>query len=129
MAGSLPKEIGFMSTLQFLAVEGNSLTGKFAPEICDIEDMLALTMMENEFTGSIPDCVKDMSSLQMLVMSNNEFDGELPDLSRLVDMKYLVSLPVPLSIFPLSVLRRWGKLVYEQRSHDFGFSLRLNLIL
>jgi len=89
LKGTIPAEIGFLSTLSFLALEGNAIRGGFPPELCNLNQMLALTMMENELVGKLPDCIREMSGLQMLVLSNNYFSDELPDISMLSDMQYL----------------------------------------
>lgn len=78
-----------MTTLEFLALEGNSLNAGFTRELCELKNLIALTMLDNDLVGLVPECLSGLTKLQLLVLSNNQFSQRLPDLSDMTELRFL----------------------------------------
>lgn len=99
LSGQIPPELGQMSSLEDLWLEGNQLTGSIPPELGNLANLERLYLDENLLTGSIPKELGDIGSLEdFRATSNSRHDadgnqtntgltgsipGELGDLSNL----------------------------------------------
>ena len=115
--GSIPTEIGLLSTLFLIDLEHNQITGTIPTEICqltnlghlwlrsnDIEgrlpdcfgsalgdSLLSLNLQDNPMTGALPNQLCELTSLQTIVLDRCMFDGTIPPCigSAWTDMKIL----------------------------------------
>lgn len=98
--GTLPTELGMLTTLEFLDLEYNNLRGPFPEELCNLENLQLLILGVNDLTGPLPRCAwpkmrnarfKDndfkgtiptefcnMPKLLTLIVDNNDLNGEMP---------------------------------------------------
>ena len=104
LTGSIPHEIGLISSLTHIELNDNALTGSFPTllgalsnmiymeelAIKDFANLEYLDISQNSFSGIIPSFVGAFSSLQYLSLSGNSFIGYLP--SSLCQLHNLTSL-------------------------------------
>ena len=89
--GSIPSELGDISTLQYLVVSGAMLTGSIPPELGRLSNLLQLQLNDNSLTGEIPSELGGLSNLQRLVLNGNSLTGEIPsELGGLSNLQRLV---------------------------------------
>ena len=78
LSGTLPPEIGQLTTLVNLDVYGNQLQGEIPPEIGKLDNLTHLALWANQFRGSIPAEMGDMASLEWAALGINELTGPIP---------------------------------------------------
>ncbi|KAJ0809679.1 putative protein kinase RLK-Pelle-LRR-XI-1 family [Helianthus annuus] len=77
--GTIPREIGLLSDLEFLFLFNNSFTGSIPLEIGNLENLHSLHLQSNNLSGIIPaDLGKNNPFLTSVSFSYNSFSGELP---------------------------------------------------
>lgn len=96
--GSIPSGF-FMSTLTFLNLSGNNLTGPIPLQSSHVSELLAmpssqqmeyLDLSGNSLSGSLPAEIGNMGRLKLLSLARNGLSGQLPgELSKLTRLEYL----------------------------------------
>ncbi|PON73394.1 Tyrosine-protein kinase [Parasponia andersonii] len=100
--GSIPEKYSEIQSLDYLGLNGNSLSGKFPasltnrltgqipPELSGLESLMSLDLSNNELTGEMPASFSELKNLTLLNLFRNrfygiiaEFVGELPNLEIL----------------------------------------------
>ncbi|KAK6136110.1 hypothetical protein DH2020_030158 [Rehmannia glutinosa] len=101
--GSIPGEIGNLSSLEILslinnnligifpvAIQGlqklqrlflgtNQLTGSFPSSICTFQNLGSLDLTSNQISGPIPECLSNVTYLRELFLSSNQLDSNIPE--------------------------------------------------
>jgi Leucine-rich repeat (LRR) protein len=79
--GTLPSEIGYLTNLELLDLESNSLSGQlFIPELFNIAGTIRrLRGSDNHFEGTIPQNITNFSNLRELWVADNMFNGTIPE--------------------------------------------------
>ena len=90
LMGSIPSELGDLSSLEFLNLQNNSLTGSIPAELGKLSKLQRLDLGYNALTGSIPTELGSLSSLQQLALGENQLDGTIP--AELGNLSNLTSL-------------------------------------
>ncbi|KAA0066719.1 putative leucine-rich repeat receptor-like serine/threonine-protein kinase [Cucumis melo var. makuwa] len=89
LAGEIPREWG-STKLVNIYLFGNRLTGSIPEEIGNITTLKRLHLGSNQLSGSLPSTLGNLSKLRMLGLSSNNFTGELPvSLGMLTNLTYL----------------------------------------
>ncbi|KAI9327281.1 hypothetical protein BDR26DRAFT_875703 [Obelidium mucronatum] len=87
LSGSIPSQIGLLTNLRFLRLDSNSLSGVIPTEIGDLGLLEYLQLDDNELEGEIPPSVWGLLNLKALNLEKNRLTGSLPEtignLSRL----------------------------------------------
>lgn len=87
LAGSIPSELGRLSSLYWLDLYDNNLSGSIPTALGDLADLQALILYDNDLTGKIPAKLGDLSNLEFLSLHTNQLSGPIPpelgDLSNL----------------------------------------------
>lgn len=78
MSGSIPSEIGDVSTLQSFSITNCDITGTIPTEIGSLTDMTYLWFYDNLLTGPIPSELGNMKKLETLNLQKNYLTGEMP---------------------------------------------------
>ncbi|KAM0021695.1 putative non-specific serine/threonine protein kinase [Helianthus debilis subsp. tardiflorus] len=65
--GSIPKELGNISTLQTLTVEDNMMLGIIQEELGNLSSIEKFRLGGNNFSGKIPDFIRQWRSLVSFV--------------------------------------------------------------
>ncbi|KAL4022445.1 hypothetical protein IC575_016178 [Cucumis melo] len=88
LAGEIPREWG-STKLVNIYLFGNRLTGSIPEEIGNITTLKRLHLGSNQLSGSLPSTLGNLSKLRMLGLSSNNFTGELPvSLGMLTNLTY-----------------------------------------
>ena len=98
LTGSIPPEIGNLTSLEWLALGQNNLTGSIPPEIGKLTNLESL-FLENLFddgsepvrlSGPIPPELGKLTNLRSLQMAGHHFEGSLPsELGNLINLEQI----------------------------------------
>ena len=84
LSGTIPTQIGLLSSLQHLRLEDNRLTGPLPAELGNLASLQTLVVRRNLLTGTIPPFLGVLQQLQGLALDSNRLTGGIPEeLSRL----------------------------------------------
>ena len=90
LTGSIPAELGNLSSLHHLVLGDNQLTGPIPAELGNLANLWRLQLRNNQLTGSIPAELGDLASLTLLDLSNNQLTGSIPtELGNLANLESL----------------------------------------
>ncbi len=105
LTGSIPPELGNLSSLETLNLSGNRLTGSIPPELGNLSSLKFLHLSGNQLTGSIPPELGNLSSLETLYLGgNNGLTGPLPlEMGRLTNLRDLGTSSTRLCLPPALV--------------------------
>ena len=82
----LSPEIGNLTILSKLYLYSNQLTGEIPPEIGNLTNLTGLLLYDNQLTGTIPTEIGNLTNLEVLYLSDNQLTGEIPEsMCNLVD--------------------------------------------
>ena len=88
LTGTIPEELGSLSSLITLHLDDNNMTGTIPRELGNLPNLDELDLADNAFTGTIPRELGNLSNLTWLDLGDNELTGRIPrelgDLSNLV---------------------------------------------
>ncbi|KAI5409421.1 hypothetical protein KIW84_055019 [Lathyrus oleraceus] len=91
LTGTIPKEIGHITSLRLLLLNRNKLSGSLPDELGNLMNMNRLQLDENQLSGSVPESLANMINVRHLHMNNNSFTGQLPSkLSNLSNLMHLL---------------------------------------
>ena len=105
LSGSIPPELGQLSSLVWLDLAGNQLSGSIPPELGQLSNLEMLVLLDNLLNGNIPAELGRLEKLAELHLSNNLLTGSIPselgNLTRLTSFslsrnKLTGSIPVEL---------------------------------
>ncbi len=89
--GEIPSQIGDLSSLEALILEGNELNGHIPTELGNLAILSELNLGWNQLSGEIPVQLSKLSWLQTLDLSSNLLSGKIPpDLGNLTQLKALI---------------------------------------
>lgn len=90
LIGTLPAEIGNLTSLTNLSAGYNTISGSLPPEIGQLSNLDTLFMSYNAVDGTIPIELYNLTNLVRWSMSNNQLNGLLaPEIANLTNLKYL----------------------------------------
>jgi len=88
--GTLPTEIGLLSSLIYLDFSYNSFNGTLPAEFGHWTNLFYLLLSENTFTGTLPTEIGLLTSLFDLELFGNSVNGTIPtEIGLLTSLKYL----------------------------------------
>ena len=76
--GTLPAELGQLSGLTELYLNGNQITGTIPAELGSLSKLRELTLHENMLTGAIPAELGRLPLLERMTLSTNRLTGTIP---------------------------------------------------
>lgn len=89
--GTIPLEIGLLTSLNFLYLDKNKLTSRIPFSIGNLRNLFILNLKDNKLFGSIPSSIGNMTLLTRLDLNNNNLSGSVPreigQLESLVELK------------------------------------------
>ncbi|XP_059429372.1 probable LRR receptor-like serine/threonine-protein kinase At1g06840 isoform X2 [Corylus avellana] len=91
ISGSIPKEIGNISSLELLLLSGNKLTGPLPEELGSLSKLNRIQIDQNHISGSIPISFSNLNKAKHFHMNNNSISGQIPPkLSKLPILVHLL---------------------------------------
>ncbi|KAK6263810.1 hypothetical protein SCA6_019244 [Theobroma cacao] len=112
--GSIPPEIGNLSSLSMLNLTSNLLNGAISEEFSQLSRLEQLVLSHNFFNITIPVELEKLLHLGLLDLSNNNFHGEIPGslgdlplLNSLFLNNNLLSGPIPPKLLKCTSLYRF----------------------
>ena len=91
LAGTIPSELGMLTSLEFLDLSGNLATGLIPRELGNLWNLESLRLDRNRLTGPIPAELGNLENLQRLGLADNDLSGPIPsELGNLRQLEYLV---------------------------------------
>ena len=78
LSGSIPSEMGNLAHLYWLELPGNQLSGVIPPELGNLYNLRGLYLSDNQLTGSIPPELGNLYNLRGLYLNNNQLTGSIP---------------------------------------------------
>ena len=86
--GPIPPELGNLTNLEDLVLEGNRLTS-LPPEIGNLSNLTSVLMSSSELAGDIPPELGKLTNLRTLLLAHNRFTGDIPaELGNLTNLTY-----------------------------------------
>ena len=79
LSGSIPTELGDLSSLWYLRLENNQLSGSIPTELGNLSSLYWLLLSGNALSGPIPQALGNLSNLQFLYLYGNQLEDPLPD--------------------------------------------------
>ena len=76
--GSVPSEIGLLTALTYLDLDGNFLTGTLPTEVGKCTNIVVFEGYNNWFTGSIPTEVGSLAKMTYFDVKENSLTGPIP---------------------------------------------------
>ena len=91
LSGALPSELGNLSMLKVLDLQGNQFSGEIPAFLSRLGNLETLYLGENDFTGRIPPELGNLSNLTRLYLGYNQLAGNIPpQLGNLPNLKELL---------------------------------------
>ena len=90
--GAIPPELGNLANLEALAISANQLTGEIPTELGNLTNLRELSLWGNRLTGQIPYSLVNLTKLERLWLAPNDFTGCIPEALYNVpdnDLQYL----------------------------------------
>lgn len=78
LSGTLPSEIGNLTNLESLMLEGNNISGQIPTEMGKLSKLVSLDLSNNHLSGPIPQSLGQLQSLTYLRLNNNSLSGPFP---------------------------------------------------
>ncbi|CAI9088848.1 OLC1v1023292C1 [Oldenlandia corymbosa var. corymbosa] len=79
IGGTIPKEVGDISSLQELVLEDNQLEGPLDPHLGSLSSLRRLLLSANNFSGPIPETFGNLKNLTDFRMDGSPITGRIPD--------------------------------------------------
>lgn len=78
LKGDLPREIGYLTNLDFLALHHNLLMGRLPDEYQLLTDMDYLALHSNQLIGTLPSWLDQLTLLRVIGLGSNLLEGTIP---------------------------------------------------
>ena len=75
LKGTIPPDIGNLSSLALLSIENNSFYGQIPSSLFNCRQLKVLSLSSNNFTGVIPTELGNLTMLNKLFLSHNNLEG------------------------------------------------------
>jgi LRR receptor-like serine/threonine-protein kinase FLS2 len=78
LAGPIPPTVGRLHMLEGLFLQSNRLEGPIPFDLCRLESLFELYLSGNELSGHIPTCMDNLTSLRILDLGFNQLTSTVP---------------------------------------------------
>ena len=87
LTGTIPPELGNLTGLVYLYLDGNRLTGPIPTRLRWLTSLKGLFLNKNQLTGAIPTQLGVLAALRELRLESNQLTGAIP--TQLADLRNL----------------------------------------
>lgn len=118
--GSIPIEIGNLTELEWLILDGNNLSGSIPTEIGNLSKLTTLSLWNNNLTGTIPSEIGNCLQLTGLAFDHNLLTGSVPaSFANLTLMRSFWICDNQLSGSISNIFTNWTNLYYFSIGEDY----------
>ena len=90
LIGQIPEELGSVANLEELVLGGNQLSGEIPSELGNLSNLTGLYLWGNELSGQIPEELGNLANLERVFLDGNQLMGEIPsELGSLANLERL----------------------------------------
>ena len=90
LSGNIPVELGNLTNLNYLYLSGNQLTDTIPSELGNLNNLLLLYLAGNKLSGTIPANLGNLSAIRWLDLAENELTGNIPvELGQISTLEYI----------------------------------------
>ena len=90
LTGSIPSELGNLTSLQYMSLWENQLTGPIPPQLGQLTNLSSTHLFSNQLTGEIPPELGQLTNLKLLSLGFNQLTGDIPpELGQLTNLEWL----------------------------------------
>ena len=108
LTGSIPSELGNLTSLQYMSLWENQLTGPIPSQLGRLTKLYSLGLGENQLTGEIPPELGQLTELDDLSFAVNHLTGPIPH--QLGQLTKLTSLQLQYNLLTGSIPTELGNL-------------------
>ena len=91
LTGTIPAELGNLTSLERLVLVGNPLRGAIPAELGNLTNLEMLNLSYNQLSGAIPAALGNLDNLEQLWLVNNQLSGAIPAaLGNLSNLEVLI---------------------------------------
>ncbi|MCD9640281.1 hypothetical protein HAX54_025483 [Datura stramonium] len=105
LSGTIPKSIGYLTSLQRLSLANNQLKGSIPSSLGNLKSLTELYLSYNQLSGQLPRSIGGISELLFLSISHNMIEGPLPH--EISSLSNLQSLDLSFNHLNMSVIPKW----------------------
>ncbi|CAB9517526.1 Leucine Rich Repeat [Seminavis robusta] len=94
LEGSLPSQLGLLTSLELLWLFQNRFSGSIPSELGLLSNVTELFLHDNNLTGGVPESLTSMAALDHLTLSNTSLSGSIPEAlcEKVWDMSYICNV-------------------------------------
>jgi EIX receptor 1/2 len=107
-SGTIPPQLGNLSSLISLDLSWNSFSGTIPPQLGNLSSLISLDLSGNSFSGTITPQLGNLSSLIYLDLSYNLLEDSIPEMFG--NMEALVHLDLSYNMLEGSILEAFGNM-------------------
>ncbi|XP_073146945.1 uncharacterized protein [Henckelia pumila] len=78
LTGMIPEAIQRLSNMQAFEVYGNKLQGPIPHGFCNLKNLYLVTVWDNNLSGTLPTCLGTLPMLQIIEAENNSLNSHIP---------------------------------------------------
>ena len=108
LSGTIPPELGDLTALTALRLNGNNLSGSIPPELGNLTALTALNLSDNQLSGTIPPELGHLGNLDALYLAGNRLTGCQLAVWKYADYNDLDQLGLPYCAAPTSARSTGG---------------------
>ena len=92
LSGTIPDQLGNLTSLETLILVTNELSGTIPDQLGNLTSLKRLSLGDNQLSGTIPDQLGNLTSLETILnLGGNELSGAIPDqLGNLTSLEKLI---------------------------------------
>ncbi|KAK4487041.1 hypothetical protein RD792_006356 [Penstemon davidsonii] len=76
--GMIPETLGHLRDVQHLSIYGNKLHGPIPNSFCNLKNLFYISLKENRLSGQLPICLGNLPSLSEIYLYDNFFNSSIP---------------------------------------------------